>query len=100
MKYLVVTTPHGNLPPDAAEGLFKAGKAWLDAAVADRTIDFVHGFAGGGGVSVANADSHDALMAQIRGFPLFPFVGWDIRPLVDIHRSFDSAIEMFQKMAG
>ena len=47
-----------------------------------------------------NADSHEDLMEKMRGFPLIPFVDWQVRPLVDIDRSLDSAVEMFKKMAG
>ena len=99
MKFLVITEPRGNLPPEAAGQLFQAARQWLDGKVRDGTLDIVHGFPAGGGVSISNADSHEELMRDIRDFPLFPFVSWDIRPLVDLHQSFDSAIEMFGKMA-
>ena len=59
----------------------------------------MHGFPEGGGVAVTNADSHEDLMASMREFPLFPFVEWQVHPLVDINRSLDSAIEMFRSMA-
>ncbi len=48
----------------------------------------------------ANADSHEDLMNTGRDFPLFPFVEWEIRPLVDINKSLDSAVQMFQRMAA
>ena len=98
MKYLTITSPRGNLAPEIAGGVFQAGKEWLNAGVADGTLDFVHGFPAGGGVAVANADSHEALMDRLREFPLFPFVDWDVRPLVDINQSLDSAIQLFQRM--
>ena len=100
MKYLVITEPRGNLPPDIAARLFAQAQEWLRAKSSDGTLDFVHGFPAGGGVSVSNADSHEQLMEDIRAFPLFPFVSWDIRPLVNIDASFESAAEMFRKMAG
>ena len=99
MKYLTVTRPRGNIPPEAAVGIFQAGKEWLNARVADGTLDVVHSFPAGGGVSIANADSHEALMDRMREFPLFPFVEGEVHPLVDINRSLDSAIQMFQRMA-
>ena len=30
---------------------------------------------------------------------MFPFVSWDVRPLVEFESSFDSAIEMFKRIA-
>ena len=100
MKYLVITTPRGNLPPERGGAIFQAGKDWLNARVADGTLDFVHGFPAAGGVAIANAESHEAFMEQIRGFPLFPFVEWDVRPVVNINQSLDSAMRLFQSMAG
>ena len=98
MKFLIITEPRGNLPPDSAGPLFAASKDWLAAKVKDGTLDSINGFPAGGGTSIANADSHEELMGTIRDFPLFAFVSWDVRPLVDINKSMDSAIEMFQKM--
>ena len=100
MKFAITTTPLGNLPPEMAEPLFQAAKAWLADRKNDGTIDVTHGFPEGGGLSIANAGSHEELMNTIRGFPLFPFIRWDIRPLVDINESMDSAIAMFRQMAA
>ena len=100
MKFVIWTTPRGNLPPEAAEPLFQAAKQWLADKKNDGTIDVTHGFPEGGGLSIANASSHEELMSTIRAFPLFPFVDWDIRPLVDINESMDSAVAMFRQMAA
>ena len=100
MKFLINTEPKGNLPPEAAGALFRAAKEWIAAKTRDGTIDSIHAFPAGGATVISNADSHEALMRDVREFPLFPFVSWDIRPLVDINESIDSAIEMFQRMAA
>ncbi len=100
MKFVLTTTPRGNLPPQLAEPLFQATKQWLADKKTDGTIDITHGFPEGGGLSIANANSHEDLMNTIRGFPLFPFVEWDIRPLVEINESLDSAAGVFRKMAA
>lgn len=83
MKYLVIARPRGNLPPDRAVDVLRGTKEWLAA---------------GGGVGVANADSHEASMRQIRENPAFPFTETEVHPLVDINQSLDSAIQVFQKM--
>jgi muconolactone delta-isomerase len=100
MKFVIITAPKGNLPPEAAGPLFQAAKQWIDAKIEDGTIETIYGFPAGGAVTISNADSHEELMRTIRDFPLFPFTDWDIRPLVDINESFDSAIAMFQKMGA
>ncbi len=90
---------HKARPKEVAEQLFQAAKQWLDGKVRDGTLEILYGFPAGGGASISNANSHEELMRDIRDFPLFPFVSWDVRPLVDINESLDSAIEMFKKMA-
>ena len=99
MKYLVITEPRGNLPPEMAVQLFEAARKWINEKVADGTIEVSYSFPAGGGATIGNADSHEDLMADMRAFPLFPFLSWDVRPLVDREASFDSAIEMFSQMA-
>ena len=99
MKYLTITEPRGNIPPQMAEQIFEMGRDWIKKALADGKIDVIYSFPGGGAVTIGNADSHDDLMAKMREFPMFPFVSWDVRPLVEIESSFDSAIEMFKRIA-
>ena len=100
MKFAIMTKPLGNLPPEAAGPLFQAAKQWLADKTKDGTIEAVYAFPEGGGLTIGNAGSHEELMNSIRDFPLFPFVEWNIRPLVDINKSLDSAIAMFQKIAA
>jgi len=66
----------------------------------DGTIEAIYGFPEGGGLSIANASSHEELMDTIRDFPLFSFVEWNIKPLVDFNKSLDSATAIFQRMAA
>ena len=100
MKYLTITRPRTAIPPEAATGLFQAAKACLNARVADGTLGFVHAFPAGGGVAVTNADSHEALLNSLREYPLFPFTALEMEPLVDINQSFNSAVQLFQRMAA
>jgi hypothetical protein len=99
MKYLVISKPRGNLPPAMAANILTATKAWINARIKDRSVEYFYAFTIGGGVGVANADSHEALMKNIRENPAFPFVETEVQPLVDFNESVDSAVRMFQKMA-
>ena len=80
--------------------MFRAAKEWIAAKVKDGTIESINSFPAGGATVISNADSHEALMRDIRDFPSFPFLSWDIRPVVDINESIDSAIAMFQRMGS
>jgi hypothetical protein len=100
MKYLFTTKPRGNLPPAVAPAVLKATKAWVNARIADRSLDFFYAFPVGGGAGVVNVDSHEALMKMVRDSPAFPFTETELHPLVDFNQSMDSALELFQKMVG
>ena len=99
MKYLVVSKPRGNLPPAMAPNILKGAKAWVNAGIKNRSVEYFYAFPTGGGVGVANADSHEALMKTMRENPAFPFLDMEVHPLVDFNESIDSAVQMFQKMA-
>jgi muconolactone delta-isomerase len=99
MKFLVLTKPR-SMPPERGAEVLKAQKEWFRAKQANHSLDIVYGFPEGGGVSIGNADSPEALMRLIREAPAFPFVEFEIRPLVDINTSLDSAVQMFERMAA
>jgi hypothetical protein len=100
MRYLVITKPRGNFPPAMAPTILKATKTWVNARLTDRSLEYFHAFPVGGGAGVANVDSHEALMKMLRESPAFPFTETELHPLVDFNQSMDSAIDLFQKMAG
>ena len=100
MKFLFMTKPRGNFPPAAAGNILKATKAWVNARHADRSLEYFYAFPAGGGAGVVNVDSNEALMKMLRDSPAFPFTETEIHPLVDFNQSMDSAIAMFERMAG
>ena len=55
-----------------AERIFEMARDWIRKALADGTLDVIYSFPGGGAVTIGNADSHDDLMAKMRGFPARP----------------------------
>jgi hypothetical protein len=100
MKYLVISKPRGNLPPAMAVNILGGTKAWVNARIKDKSLEYFYAFTIGGGAGIANADSHEGLMKMMRENPAFPFTETDVHPLVDFNPSMESAIQMFQKMAG
>ena len=69
MKYLVISKPRGNLPPTMAANILTATKAWINARIKDRSVEYFYAFTIGGGVGVANADSHEALILVANSYP-------------------------------
>jgi hypothetical protein len=98
MKFLITTTPRRLQVPPAA--LIEAAKAWIDAKLADKTFDCCYAFMTGGGFSVSNADSADAMLSQLLSYPAYSFADWKIDALCDIDLAMDQIIAMIRKAGG
>ncbi|MBS1679159.1 MAG: hypothetical protein JST08_17420 [Actinobacteria bacterium] len=79
MKYMVIARP-GPLPPSPAQ--FDAAFEWLRAQLDDGTLDCLYGFLEGGGLAIANADSHAQALDQMADYPLYGMVTWEVKPLL------------------
>ena len=102
MKYMVIAT-RNMVPMDSKQaiGLFQAAKQWINARLADGTLDlhYVH-IETGGGFTIGNADSHEEIYDRIIKYPLYPFFDYEVIGLVDWSHAYDRNIEWFQKLAG
>jgi hypothetical protein len=101
MKYLVMVKP-GPMPPPIE--MVRAGREWVDEKTADGTFETVYAFPEGGGCSISEHESHEALMDTLIDYPLSPFIQYEVRALVDLNGAFDRfesiAEKMSQMMAG
>jgi hypothetical protein len=79
MKYMVIARP-GPLPPSPEQ--FDLAFEWLQAKVDDGMLDCLYGFLEGGGVSIANADSHAQALDQMTEYPLYGLVTWEVKPVL------------------
>lgn len=74
MKFLVMLKLRGSTLPSSE--VFDAAKAWTTANIAQNLTDCSYSFVtGGGGFSIANADSQEALMERLESYPAFAAVG-------------------------
>ena len=71
----------------------------LDGKLADGSIDCCYAYAGGGGFSITNADSHEELMDELLEYPLSGFVQYETRPLVGLDHAFKRFIEAIERLA-
>ena len=92
MKYLVTVKP-GPMPPPIE--MVRAAREWLDEKREDGTFEFVYAFPEGGGCSISDHDSHEALMDMLIDYPLSPFVDYEVKALVDL----DGALDRFEAFA-
>jgi hypothetical protein len=96
MKYLITSTPRRlQLPP---VGVIEAAKAWINAAIADKTMDCCYGFITGGGICIMNGDSPEAITQWLMEYPAFMGADWKVEPLCDINHSLDQVIAMVKRM--
>jgi hypothetical protein len=79
MKYMCTARP-GPLPPSPEQ--FDAALEWLQGELDDGNLDCLYGFLEGGGVAIANADSHTQALEQMTRYPLYGFVTWEVTPLL------------------
>jgi len=79
MKYMVIARP-GPLPPSPEQ--FDAAFEWLQGQLDDGKLDCLYGFLEGGGLAIANADSHMQALEQMADYPLYGLVTWEVKPLL------------------
>jgi muconolactone delta-isomerase len=97
MKYLTVAKPGPTpIPRERGVELLQAAKEWIITKLADGSLDCVYNFFGGGGFAIGNADSHEALLAVLLSYPMYPFFDWEVEPILEFSQSIDQYIESYQ----
>ena len=105
MKFLIFVKPLPGAPgPENPVALLQADKEWINARLADGSVDCAYNVIGSkqgiGGVVIANADSHEALVEQILAYPRYLFFDFEILLLSDLDHFLGKGIEMMQKYMG
>ena len=101
MKYLITAKP-GTTPIPMEQGavLLQAGLEWLNAKLADGTLDVTFNIIGGGGIGIGNAETHEEILAMLLEYLLYPFFSWEITPLLDFEDSAKQYIESYKRMGS
>ncbi|NIO03145.1 MAG: hypothetical protein GTN74_00630 [Proteobacteria bacterium] len=101
MKFLVSARP-GTIPIKVKYGVhvFQAAKEWANARLADGTFDCHYVYSDLGGISITNADSHEAIQDLILDCPLYPYFDWEVTALCDANHSYDKNVSYFKKLGG
>jgi muconolactone delta-isomerase len=102
MKFLILVKPHIGAPaPENPIAVYEAAKEYLNAMLADGTLDCVYQFVNGReAMSIGNADSHEEMWEKLTAYPLYPSQEYEVHALVDVNYAFDKSIERLQKMIG
>lgn len=100
MKFLVTGLPGANpIPVEHGADLLQASLAWDKDKLADGMLDCSYNLFGGGGLAIANASSHEAVMEALLEFPLYPFFDWEVTPLLDFEVSYQQYIDYYKRIA-
>lgn len=101
MKYLIIASP-GLTPVPVEQGadLLKAASVWIKGKLEDGSLDCHYSYFGGGGMGIANAESHAELLANILAYPLYPFFEWEVTPLMEYEGAYEEYAGFYQRMAG
>lgn len=97
MKYLIVAKPGGEpVPPDKLLDAYKACQKYGNVFADDGTFDCIYAFYNGGGFAITNADSHDEVYKQLLSYPMYASFIWEVKPLLDWNKTFDTILENFK----
>jgi len=99
MKFLLI----GNQVGEAAShedqlSYLELSKQWVNARLADGTLESAYSFPAGGGFFIANADSHESLMKIMVDFPLSPLSDFEVHAISDFNRSTEIVIDALKKV--
>jgi len=97
MKFLIVAKPGGApLAPEKAFETYQAAQAYGNKFLEDGTHDCSYAFFGGGGMAITNADSADDVYKNLIKYPMFPNFQWEVKPLLDWNKTFNSILDTFK----
>jgi muconolactone delta-isomerase len=101
MKFVVIVTPGDvPMPPGMIADLLAAQKDWLNARIADGTVEVGYAIVGGGGIGVVNVDSHEEMHELLVSSPGFAIANYEVRPLADLDTTMDASIAALRQAAS
>jgi hypothetical protein len=88
VKFLIISKPSGPLP-EVPAAFFKACQEYLNARLADGTLDCMYVTPDNGGISIMSVDSHEELWEKVSAFPASPLLTHEYYPLLDHNHYYD-----------
>ncbi len=97
MKFMLTTRSRIGVTiarPEKPMATFQAANQWSREKLEDGTFDCVYGFLDGrGGVTIANADSHEEILQLVRSSPMYHYMDYEIHPLCDLQLLWEQQTE-------
>ena len=94
MKYLVMAAnkTRGSEPGDAVE-LNRAVSRWVRGKLETKVFDCAYYVLPDRGMAIVNSDSHEGLLALLRGWPAYDHMTFEVYPLADVQFGIDNNYE-------
>jgi hypothetical protein len=96
MKFLVIRKPRPGALVQPTSQTIRAQKEMLLDAVKRGEADCAYAFVGGGGCSIANANSAEELNQRIFSSPLGLFYEFEVHPLSDYGKFMDTVAQALE----
>ncbi len=96
MKFLVIRKPRVGAPVQPTSQTIRAQKEGLLAAIKRGEIDCTYAFVGGGGFSIANANSAEELNQRMFSSPLGLFYEFEVHALSDYSQFMDTVAQVLE----
>jgi hypothetical protein len=101
MKYLVTCRPAPTtIPPERVIAMTRVAMDWIEARLADGSMETTYVFPHRGGIAIMEAGSPEELMRMLHGYPLYPVFTWEVQALCDWRQGFENVIELLQRSGG
>jgi hypothetical protein len=101
VKFLVTCRPIPNpLSPERSVVLLRAAMDWIEARLADGSVEATYLFPNRGGVAIMEAESRAALMELLREYPAYPLYTWEVQILADWRTGLENVLRCFEILHG
>jgi hypothetical protein len=80
--------------------LIRAAMDWIEARLADGSMETTYLFPNCGGVAIMHAESHDALLEMLLGYPAYPLYTWEVQVLADWRAGLENVVRFLEVSQG
>jgi hypothetical protein len=101
VKFLVTCCPVPAPPsPGRSVPLLRAAMQWIEARLADGSVETTYLFPNRGGIAIMEAESRAALMDLLAEYPAYSLYTWEVQILADWRTGLENVLRCFEILHG
>ncbi|HEX4499504.1 MAG TPA: hypothetical protein VIE43_27780 [Thermoanaerobaculia bacterium] len=101
VKFLVTCRPVPTPPPAGRSvPLLRAAMEWIEARLADGSVETTYLFPNRGGIAIMEAESRAALMELLVEYPAYSLYTWEVQILADWRTGLENVVHCFEILHG